>query len=255
MAGLAQLRSTLAIRTRLRRAAFDARWASRVRRRRHAIVLGDSHSATFTGWRLPGWWFDVTTVGGATASGIRNPNSVTEALPTFRRRLRRARGWQPILVMLGEVDCGYIIWRRARTDGVSVSDSLEQTVRRYEDFLRVEVAPCGPVMVMSAPLPTLPDDFSTWGEVARRRADVQVSQRDRTELTLRFNERLAAICDRAGWTFVEATRAQLDPVSGLVRSELVRHGTGDHHLVTPLYRALVARALVQRVPAASASAR
>jgi hypothetical protein len=53
--------------------------------------------------RPEGFWFHATLVGGATASGLRNPSSRTEALPRFRALLARVRPWQTILVGLGEV--------------------------------------------------------------------------------------------------------------------------------------------------------
>ena len=243
MAVVDRIRNRVAVRSRLRTASFDSPAVARLRRRRHVIVLGDSHTLVFRDWRPDGWWFDVVTVGGATASGIRNPNSVTEALPRFRARLARTMPWQPVMVMLGEVDCGYIIWRRARSESISVQDSLRETLDRYTEFLRDEVARGRPVMVMSVPLPTLPDDSSSLGKTAQRRADVQVSQRDRTEMTLRFNRLVSELCDAEGWTFVDSTSGQLDPATGFVRGDLVRHGSGDHHLRDEPYRALIARAL------------
>jgi hypothetical protein len=236
---LDEVREGIAVRTRLHAAMFNSQHLARARSAQHVVVLGDSHSKVFDGWRLPGWWFDVVTVGGATASGIRNPNSATEALSLFRKRLLRSKPWQSVLMMLGEVDCGYIIFRRASKDHISLESSLYETVRRYEDFIRHEVAPDHPVLVMSAPLPTLPDDSSSWGDVAQRRADVQVSQLDRTHMTVRFNHLLGEVCAREGWRFVDSTTDQIDSTTGLVREDLVRHGSGDHHLQRSPYRLLI----------------
>jgi hypothetical protein len=237
------LKEKAALRTHLRSALFNSRLLARAQSRRHVIVLGDSHSEVLAEWAPAGWLFDVTVVGGATASGVRNPNSATEALPRYRERLARSKVWQPVMTMLGEVDCGYIIFRRARTEQITLDESLSETVRRYEEFIRDEVASEHPVIVMSAPLPTLPDDASSWGEIAQRRADVQISQAERTSMTIQFNQRISDICTREGWRFVDSTSAQLDPKTGLVRDDLIRHGSGDHHLADELYRTLLASAL------------
>ena len=233
MALIDRIKQRVAIRTRFANAQFNSRVMPRAKRRQHVVVLGDSHTGVFADWDLEGWLFDPLVVGGATASGIRNPNSATEALPRFHHRLAAVKSWQSVMVLLGEVDCGYIIWRRARTEGISVEESLAETLRRYEEFVRDEVLG-RQVMVMSAPLPTLPDDSSSWGEVAQRRSDVRISQRDRTAMTIRFNELVAEMWAKFGWKFVDSTTAQLDSSTGLVRDDLVRLGTGDHHLVVRL---------------------
>jgi hypothetical protein len=239
---IAALPTVAGVKRRIRRAAFDSRLVARVSGRRHVVVLGDSHSEALAGWRPPGWRFDVVTVGGATASGVVNPNSVTAALPTYQARLQKVRPFQSILVMLGEVDCGYVIWRRV-SEGHDLDASLAETLRRYESFLETTARHASRLFVMSVPLPTLPDDTTGWGEVAQRRANVPTSQRDRTDLTLRFNEQLAERCRAHGWEFVDSTSAQLDGSTRLVRSDLVRHGEADHHLRDDGYREVIADAL------------
>lgn len=231
-------------RDRLAGASFDSRTIARLTRRTHVVVLGDSHAAVLSEWRPPGWRFDVTSVGGATASGIRNPNSATEALPRFRARLERIRRFQPAMVVLGEVDCGYIIWKRATDGGPLLEQVLDDTIKRYTQFLaEVDGSSRAGVLVLSVPLPTLPDDASAWGEVARRRSDIAVPMHERTALTLRFNEMLQAACAAAGYRFVDSTTGQLDGYSGLIRNDLIRHGSGDHHLEDGPFKSLIAEAL------------
>jgi hypothetical protein len=241
------VRRRLHVRRRAATALFLLRPVALLTRRRHALVLGDSHAEVFAGWRPRGWRFKVVAAPGATASGIRNPNSRTEALPRFRRALRWTRPWQTVVAMLGEVDCGYVIWLRAG-DG-DPTPALEEAIGRYCEFLAREVAPAArELLVVSAPLPTLPDDASTWGEVARRRADVQRTQAERTAMTLRFNAALRERCDAAGWRFVDATTAQLDPATGLVRAALVRPGASDHHLRDAPLRAILEARLSPAAP-------
>jgi hypothetical protein len=208
------------------------------------VVLGDSHASVFDGWRTRKFWSRACIVGGATASGIQNPNSETQALAVFNARLDRVRPWQRVLVLLGEVDCGYIMWRRAAREGIPIDEQLDWTLERYLAFLAdIRRHTARSAMVMSAPLPTLPDDAEEWGEVARRRADVSATQRERTELTLRFNAELARRCAALGFVFVDAASAQLDPATGLIRGEFVGRGAGDHHLRDEPYRKAIDAAL------------
>lgn len=223
--------------------AFDSGIVAKARGRRHVVVLGDSHTEVFRGWQPHGFWFQVAMVPAATASGIRNPNSTTEALPTFRARLAQVRRHQDVLVVLGEVDCGYVIWRRARR-GSPVEDELERTLAAYAAFLgEVRAAHPRRVLVLSVPLPTLPDDATGWGEVAQKRSDVTASQAERTALTDAFNRRLAELCAAEGHRFVDATSGQRDPATGLVREDLLRRGEADHHLAHAGFRALLEPAL------------
>ena len=94
------------------------------------LVLGDSHSPIFNHplfkEKFPNLFFNVLTVIGATASGLENPNSTTQAYPVFREAVRQTAAKQ-VIVMLGEVDTGFrhlvpgakIPGVRCRTDGQS----------------------------------------------------------------------------------------------------------------------------------------
>ena len=58
---------------------------------RNIIVLGDSHALVFLSRRFRRYFpltkFDVCSVGGATASGLDNPNSLTAAYEMFSNNL------------------------------------------------------------------------------------------------------------------------------------------------------------------------
>ena len=231
------------MRRRLIRRAFASHLVSRVTGRRHVVVLGDSHTEVMRSWAPDGWWFQVLIVRGATASGIQNPNSRSEALPLYRDRLAGMKRFQEVLVLLGEVDCGYIVWRRAQARGTTAAAEMLQSVDRYMTFLvEAQRATDHPVLVLSAPLPTLPDESSMWGEVAQQRADVQISQLERTAMTRDFNDELCRQVAAAGMVFVDAATEQLDVATGRIHAEFVR-ADGDHHLVDAPHRRVIARAL------------
>ncbi|MGH9623736.1 MAG: hypothetical protein ACRD4G_05285 [Bryobacteraceae bacterium] len=77
------------------------------------LVLGDSHAAIFQTLRMratfPTRFFNVVAVGGATMSGLENPNSKTHALTIFKRNIRRSKA-RTVITLLGEVDVGFVIW-------------------------------------------------------------------------------------------------------------------------------------------------
>lgn len=237
-------RAVLALREALVDAAFNARLLARLRRREHVLCIGDSHVAVMSHVRLDGAWLLPMALLGATASGITNPQSRTNALERFTERLARARPWQHVLIELGEVDCGFVIWHRARRLDVPVDEQLQQTLDAYATFI-AQVAGMGfaSVSVMSVPLPTIGDDPEQWGEIANMRKTVSVPQTERTALTMRFNAALAERCVALGVGFVDVTTGHYDAATGLVDRRFVRDSYHDHHLADAPFAQLIGRRL------------
>ncbi len=219
---------------------FNCALVARARRREHVLCLGDSHIEVMRHVRVPGVRFRVVAVPGATASGANNPNSETQALPTFLRALRSAKRWQHILIQLGEVDCGFVIWHRAARHGLSIEDQLQETLASYGALIS-RAAACSDhaVLVMSAPAPTITDDPHDWGEVANLRKEVGASQAERTLLTRRFNEGVEQMCGRLGAVFIDATTGHIDESTGLVSPDFRRPSGINHHLADAPYARLI----------------
>lgn len=186
--------------------------------------------------------FDARAVVGATAMGLVNPNSQTDALGTFRRRLSSAKDWQVLLCLLGEVDCGFVIWHRAEHRGVPIDDQVEASLGNYLTFLEEARALVADVWVLSVPLPTIADD-AAYGEVAQARSEIDATLRQRTDLTIAYNARLGRECAGRGLRYLDVTTAQLDPETGVVRREWINRNPLDHHLDRDAYAAVVADAL------------
>ena len=102
-----------------------------------------------------------------------NPSSSSKSFETFTAQLARAKPWQEILLQLGEVDCGFLIWRRADRHGLSVEDQLAQTLDSYAGFIeRVLGGRFRRVIVVSVPLQTIEHYPSALGDVATLRKTV-----------------------------------------------------------------------------------
>jgi hypothetical protein len=222
---------------------FDSRAVARLSRREHVLGIGDSHIAALAQARVPGAWLRPFGLGGATASGIRNPASQTRARELFEARLALAPRWQHLLVGLGEVDCGFVIWHRAQRHGIGVSRQLGETLDSYAAFL-AELRGSGfrSVSVLSATLPTVANYADAHGNPGlRMRSAIEVPLAERTELTLAYNAALAERCAAIGAAFVDTTPEQLDPAMGLVRSSLAL--ADDPHLDPAGYARILSRAL------------
>jgi hypothetical protein len=209
--------------------------------------FGDSHATVFRQIQeqrlLPATSFDVTMIGGATALGLANPNSQTQALPQFAAVISGLPPDRPLLFILGEVDCGFVIWYRAQTKGVSIQDELERSIRNYMRFIE-EVRSGGHehVIVAAAPPPTILEG-QDWGEVANLRREVTASLRDRTSLTIEYNARLRAWTGAHGCAFVDYEREVLDEETGVVAETYRNPDALDHHLAPDVFAPLVAEKL------------
>lgn len=194
------------------------------------LAIGDSHVRVFEHWyfalRLPRTAIDIAYVPGATAIGIHNLNSRTGARRTFRDVLA-SRPADLVIVHLGEVDTAYTLWARAARSGRPVQALADAAVERYWNFLR-EIRRKHRVAVLSACLPTLPDQGALGDEVASVRRTVEASQRERTQLALSFNRSLQQRCAGVGMPFLDSSEAALG-ADGLVRPSWVKQGAHDHH--------------------------
>ncbi|MBK4728717.1 SGNH/GDSL hydrolase family protein [Oxynema sp. CENA135] len=204
------------------------------RRHIYAICLGDSHIKIFSkidrDRSIPGMYFETIAVPGATARGSINPNSRTDALQTFKRRIESAKPWQYLFFQLGEVDCGFLIWYCAQKYKIPIRDALETSILNYSNFLEwVRTRNLHNIYILSVPLPTISDGVE-WGEVANARRGVQASQLERTALTLEYNDRLKQECEKRGFSFIDITSEQLNPETQIVDPRFVNSDILDHHL-------------------------
>jgi hypothetical protein len=224
---------------------FNNRTYASLRKREHVLCIGDSHVRVMRYVKIPRTWFYVLSVEGATASGVMNPNGTAQAMPIFMKRLNNTRDWHRVLIQLGEVDCGFVIWHRSERRGLSIDEQLAYTLDAYQTFIeKLAIEISREIIVLSAPAPTIGDDRLKWGEVANLRSEVSASQIARTDLTVRFNAELHRRCDSLGVRFVDVTTGHIDGATGLIDARFLRSTSEDHHLADRPYAALIERELV-----------
>ncbi|MDO9139383.1 MAG: SGNH/GDSL hydrolase family protein [Methylobacter sp.] len=208
------------------------------------LVLGDSHSPVFNHplfkETFPTVHFNVVTVIGATASGLENPNSTTQAYPIFRVALKNTAA-KHIIVMLGEVDTGFVIWYRAQKYQESVAAMLDKAIASYCRFL-AEINSAFEVICISAPLPTI-QDGNDWGDIANARREVTASQVERTALTLEFNWVMQAFCLQNSIRYLMLDSDSLGEC-GIVKADLLNNDCNNHHYDQDQYSRLLADGLI-----------
>lgn len=215
---------------------------------RKFTVLGDSHAKVFQHINLEFYgtfFFNVKLVGGATAFGLANPNSKTNAIHIFKKELKTIN--KDIIIILGEVDTGYLIWWRSLKYGTPVKQEFESSLSRYKDFILWMLNEGKKnITIVSAPLPTIKDNFHEFGEVAGERNAVKASQLERTSLTLAYNEELKNFCNEIGIVFLDTTKYMLDHKTGLIKSEFLNENPLDHHCNNETYSKAILKEIKSR---------
>ncbi len=168
-----------------------------------------------------------------------NPNSRTDALRVFEEKMRETPLSHIIVLQLGEVDCGFVIWYYAEKFSVPIADQLGRSLSNYGLFLkRVKEKGYNNVIVLSAPLPTIADG-QNWGEIANARREIKASLRERTVLTIRYNQLLGNVCKQNNVIYIDTTPNLLDVKSGTIKSGFLNSDKADHHLNQTTYSRLI----------------
>jgi hypothetical protein len=199
-------------------------------------VLGDSHTEVFSFMQyfpFYAWHMDleVCTVHGATASGLANPNSKTNAKVSFENYCDLyVKKDDIVLLELGEVDCGFAIWYRAEKKTMKIQEQLDMALENYFKLIERVAKKCdNKVIICSTILPTIMDS-QDFGEIANLRTEVKATQREGTELTLRFNAYLKNFAESSGFYFLNLDKHILNPLTGTVFNPFLNTNKLNHHL-------------------------
>lgn len=200
---------------------------------RPVFCLGDSHGAV---WNFVDLYqqkflprFVPFIVSGATALGLSNPNSKTNAFNEFHALLKRLPYGTHIIFNLGEVDCGFLIWLLEKRENETIDTVFHRAIDSYLSFINECRTLNFEIYICAAPLPTI-EDGPAIGEIAKARKDISVPQRERTKLTLAWNLQLRKYCTATDITFVDTDDILLDKTTELIRPIFRNSIIGDHHL-------------------------
>lgn len=198
--------------------------------------IGDSHVQSFEylalEYLLPRTDMRFCVVQGATNLGLANPHSQTQAMPIFMNYLNAVSPNDHVIFCLGEVDCGFVIWYRADKHGTPVREQFELSLANYFGLIETCLGkvPSINIVVSSVPLPTIPDHQLVAGEVANKRLGLRASQKERTELTIEYNDRLDEFCKKRGIHYLDLQGETLNKQTGVVSDDFLNRNPLDHHL-------------------------
>lgn len=203
---------------------------------KRVLILGDSHAGVFKyANTIPDedFVFDGLIIGGATAQGAINPNGKSNALNIFKDALnKKATNFDYIMIMLGEVDCGFVIWYYSEKFNVSIDDQLNRSINNLTEFIRLYVLPkfnSNQIILLGAVLPTILDNCDKMF-LKGARSDICANLEQRINLTFRYNGMLREVSKKLGVKYCDISKAIYDDKTKKVKSVYLNENPHDHHL-------------------------
>lgn len=214
---------------------------------RRILVIGDSHGGVFE------YCFDhdlltphlvnCEIVAGATAYGLNNDQSATGAWQKFTAALERFSRFDVVVIVLGECDCSYALWKKAESLHLPPAELIPRSLQG----IRRLVARVGQnqavrrIVLVGASLPSIEDGMLAVQENLLRR-EIAATQKERTALVLEFNRRLAELAAELNVGYFDLTGQTMNLQTGLLDRRYAAGGD-DHHLSHPASGALWAETL------------
>jgi hypothetical protein len=154
----------------------------------------------------------------------------------FEKKIKKS-GAKIVIVLLGEVDTGFVIWYRSEKYKTNVSDMYQKAIDNYKEFLEKVQHQFEKVICISTPLPTIKDN-QDFGEVANLRKSIKASQQERTSLTLEFNKEIQKFCYEKGINYISLDNESVSK-SGIIKKEFLNDDPRDHHYNSKAYAKLL----------------
>lgn len=196
------------------------------------LVLSDSHGGVFE------YIFDnnlfvphlinVEIVGGATAYGLLKKHSETNSFNKYKTGLQRFKTYNTILIQLGEVDCSFVLWKKAEKEKSTSQETIQCSIVGYEKLIKTLVKLKKTIIISGAILPTLKDGQRA-DETAQLRNTIFATQQERTNLILHFNLELKKLAEKYNLSYIDITNETIDKSTQMINAKYIRKDKIDHH--------------------------
>lgn len=190
------------------------------------ISVGDSHSMVFESFPN----ILSVAVPGATNMGLKNPHSETNAVNIFERMLsQNLKEDDTLIFFMGEVDCGFVIWYRKEKYNDTLESQMNESLTNYFNFILKYKNLCKRIVVCDVVPPTIGDKRDGKGDVENLRLSITATQKERTELTVKYNSEIEKFCFEHNFTYLPFTKEMLGE-DGVVMEKYKNQNPEDHHL-------------------------
>ncbi|MFL1455761.1 hypothetical protein ACJO5Y_15105 [Marinobacter sp. GN3S48] len=214
------------------------------------LILGDSHSQYFSYANFfENHQVFFSTVYGATASGLYNERSKTNARDKFLFNLANINP-ELVILCLGEVDVGFLAWKKRSLNGEDIFSRLSKALLNIKKYALELAQSVEKVIVLSVPLPTVQDGVDRSLSVPDNRVQresVYASYKERIGATKLFNEQMDYVL-----ASIENVRfINLDPLimnaQGRLKPEILKRDPSDHHYNPIGFCSVLEKNLVDKV--------
>lgn len=200
------------------------------------LTFGDSHSRVFKyiDEQIDGIQIDSFVIGSSSAQGTINPNSVSNFLNEFTKFIDESNDiseYDKIVIMVGEIDCGSLIWTESMKKKTTIDHQLSVSTGNLFEFIKKYVLDhfdSNKIVICGSILPTIADDVK-WGNSRNIRKGTNASQSDKTKLTIEFNNILKEFSINNNINYIDITDDIISD-SGLIDSEYLDDDELEHHL-------------------------
>jgi len=204
------------------------------------IVLGDSHSRIFSYMnnKQKEYKFKIQMVNGASAYGSINQNSKTRAFNEYTDYLEenkiKNKKNKKIIIMLGEVDCGYLIYVRSQRHSITIDEQINCCIDNLSKFIKNELVDKfkfhpSDIIICGSILPTIKDNTDK-NFLNGSRKEVKESQQIRTEKTLLYNSLLKSEAEKNNYNYIDITEHIINKKTNIVKDFYLNSNKYDHHL-------------------------
>lgn len=193
-------------------------------------VIGDSHGLVFEHSKRQDMIFNVEWVGGATARGSINPNNSTNSLNTFKQFIDQNTS-DKLIIMLGEVDCGYLIWYKYQKEGLDIYEQANEAIDRLLEFVNkyaLKYYEAKDIVILGSNPPTIEDNADP-KFLAGARSEIKASLKERLSLTRYYNRKLKDKCMEHGYHYLDILEKVVNE-EGIVFEKWRHHDKHNHHL-------------------------
>ena len=195
------------------------------------LVLGDSHSVVFSYANTQSdckHIFDVCPVGGASARGLVNNSSHSNALNIYKEKILQT-DLDTVILQVGECDLGIIIWYFVLNNIEVLPLAIDNTVSRLMLFADLELkGKFKQIIICGSNLPTTADSVDRNLMEPGRNHDIDI--RTRTQVTHEYNKKLKHLCELRGYDFLDITAGTINTETGLIQDKFLHWDQANSHM-------------------------
>ena len=201
------------------------------------LCIGDSHCRDyFNHIKKLNSKFKVCGVSGGTAYGLKNINSISKCkqkLLTFLENI--SQNTKLVIILIGEGDCGYLIYRNSERLNISIDKSLNLSIQYLFEFIEeiLNITPYlkNKICIMGVTLPSI--TLTDKGQIIEEREKItkKYSREILTENTLKFNNIIREKCIVLGYKYFDITKYIINNETKLLQDRFkLPAEKNDHHL-------------------------